>query len=96
MTQEVLLVEFRIAVGRVDDFAAAIDENARASLAHEPGCRRFDVCRDPADRQNFVLYEIYDDEAAVQAHLRAEHFVRMDRACAAWVEHKSVRRLQLP
>ena len=88
-----LVVEFRIHPGHVVDFAAAIAENARASLAHEPGCRRFDVCLDPADAGLFFLYELYDDEAAIQAHLQSAHFRRMDQATAGWVQGKTVRRL---
>ena len=92
---QALIVEFRIVMAFVEDFAAAIAENARASLAIEPGCHHFDVCRDPADPLVFFLYELYDDEAAIQAHLRSDHFLRMDRLTAGWVEHKSVRRLQV-
>ena len=88
-----LVVEFRIHPGHVADLAAAIAENARASLAHEPGCRRFDVCRDPADAGLFFLYELYDDEAAIQAHLQSAHFRGMDQATAGWVQGKTVRRL---
>jgi quinol monooxygenase YgiN len=88
-----LVVEFRIHPGHVAAFTAAIAGNARASLAHEPGCRRFDVCRDPADPGLFFLYELYDDEAAIQAHLQSAHFRRMDQATAGWVQGKTVRRL---
>lgn len=90
---QALVVEFRIRPAHVDAFADAIVENARASRETEPGCRQFDVCRDPADPTLFFLYELYDDEAAVQAHLRAPHFLAMSAASADWVEHKTVRRL---
>ncbi|MDQ2779083.1 MAG: antibiotic biosynthesis monooxygenase [Pseudomonadota bacterium] len=93
--QEVLVVEFRIEAQQVAAFAAAIAANAAASLADEPGCRQFDVCRDPAEPALFFLYERYDDEAAVQAHLRAPHFVQMDAATRGWVQSKHVRRLRL-
>jgi quinol monooxygenase YgiN len=90
-----LVVEFRIHAAHVEAFAAAIAANAAASLAAEPGCRRFDVCRDPADPALFFLYELYDDEAAIQAHLNASHFLAMDRLTAPWVAAKTVRRLRL-
>ena len=88
----VLVVEFRIHVAHVAAFASAIDENARASVAHEPGCRQFDLCRDPTDATLFFLYELYDDEAAVQAHLQSPHFRRFDEPTQAWVASKQVRR----
>ena len=85
-----LIVEFRIRLPHVAAFEAAIIDNARASRETEPGCRQFDVCRDPADPQVFFLYELYDDEAAVQAHLRAPHFLHLNEASAPWVETKTV------
>ncbi len=90
----VLVVEFVIHAPHVEAFAEAIAANARASREVEPGCRQFDVCRDPADAQRFFLYERYDDEAALQAHLTAPHFRRMDALTAPWVASKTVRRLR--
>ena len=88
-----LVVEFRIHAAHIEAFDAAIRANARASLDTEPGCRQFDVCRDPDDASLFFLYELYDDEAAIQAHLRSPHFLQMDAATAGWVQAKEVRKL---
>jgi len=89
-----LVVEFRIHAEHIEAFDAAIRANARASLATEPGCRQFDVCREPADAALFFLYELYDDETAIQAHLRSPHFLQLNAATAAWVQSKTVRTLQ--
>ena len=89
-----LVVEFRIRALHIEAFDGAIRANARASLDAEPGCRQFDVCRDPTDPASFFLYELYDDEAAIQAHLRSPHFLQMDATTAGWVESKVVRKLQ--
>ena len=89
-----LVVEFRIKPEFVDAFATAIEDNARASRDSEPGCRQFDVCRDPADASLFFLYELYDDEAAIQAHLKSAHFLQMNETTAGWVQSKAVRKLQ--
>jgi quinol monooxygenase YgiN len=88
------MVEFRIQPAHIAAFEAAITANARDSRATEPGCRQFDVCRDPAQPERFVLYELYDDEAAIQAHLRSAHFVQMNALTADWVAHKTVHRLE--
>jgi autoinducer 2-degrading protein len=87
---QALVVEFRIKPEFVGDFATAIEDNARASRETENGCRQFDVCRDPADAALFFLYELYDDEAAIQAHLATPHFLQMNEATASWVESKKV------
>jgi autoinducer 2-degrading protein len=71
----VVTVEFEIAPDRWAEFLPLMTANAEASRRDEAGCRRFDVCR-PRDRENRVfLYEIYDDEAAFQAHLESRHFL---------------------
>lgn len=88
-----LVVEFRIKAAHIDAFDAAIRANAKASLDDEPGCRQFDVCRDPGDAALFFLYELYDDETAIQAHLQSAHFLQMSAATAPWVDTKRVRKL---
>lgn len=91
---QALVVDFRVKPDCIDAFDTAIRANARASVDGEPGCRQFDVCRDAADPALFFLYELYDDEAAVQAHLRSPHFQALDQASAHWVVTKTVRRLE--
>jgi quinol monooxygenase YgiN len=88
-----LVVEFRIKSAYIDAFEDAIRANARASVEREPGCRQFDVCRDPDDAALFFLYELYDDEAAIRAHLQSPHFLQMSAATASWVDAKVVRKL---
>ncbi len=87
---QALVVRFRIKPGQVDAFERAIVANARASRETEPGCRQFDVCRDPQDAQLFFLYELYDDDAAIAAHMQSPHFLAMNQATAPWVEDKQV------
>jgi autoinducer 2-degrading protein len=70
----VITVEFDVVPAQFDAFLRVMAENAETSRRDEPGCQRFDVCR-PHDSENRVfLYEIYDDEAAFQAHLQTDHF----------------------
>ena len=89
-----VIVQFHLRPAFMDAFTAAIVDNARASRLSEPGCRQFDVCRDPAAPQLFFLYELYDDEEAFQVHLATSHFKAMDELTAAWVERKTVWRYQ--
>ncbi len=58
---------------KLDDFITAIQANAAASR-NEPGCIRFDVIQKKDDPHTFILVEIYQDEAAQQAHRESEHF----------------------
>jgi len=90
----VILVEIVTKPGAQQAFAAAIDANARASNT-EPGCRQFDVCADPAASDRVTLYEIYDDEAAFEAHMRTPHYLEFATASKPLIETIAVRRLRL-
>ena len=69
----VLLVSIRIQPENVDRFMKALGENARAARK-EPGCRQFEVLVDPKDKAKVVLFEVYDDENAFEAHQATPHF----------------------
>jgi (4S)-4-hydroxy-5-phosphonooxypentane-2,3-dione isomerase len=84
----VLVVSIRVKPGKDRQFLAAIEANAAASLRDEPGCRRFDVLRDNADPRHYLLYELYDDEAAFQAHRNMPHFPVWRRVAAECVDEQ--------
>jgi len=69
----VVHVHVRVGPGRVEDFLAATQINARASLG-EPGVLRFDVIQDQADPAHVVLVEVYRDEEASAAHKLTPHY----------------------
>ncbi|ARJ06828.1 antibiotic biosynthesis monooxygenase [Cnuibacter physcomitrellae] len=81
-----VFVRLQIALEKRDEFVAGIRANARASLADEPGCLRFDVHQDATDPTTFYFYEIYVDEAAFEtAHRAAPHYARWREVVAACV-----------
>ena len=67
-----------------------MDENALASIRDEPGCRRFDVLEPAGQADVIVLYEIYDDRAAFDAHVRSPHFGKFQAETERFVAAKSV------
>lgn len=75
-----LVVSLQVKPGHRDAFLDAITANARASFTDEPGCEHFDVAVDTADDHHFVLYELYRDRAALDAHRDAPHFATWRRA----------------
>ena len=90
MTTFVITVEFRLSPGAMAEFRRLIDENARNSCRLEEGCRRFDVLVPAGQSDRVLLYEIYDDRAAFDAHLATEHFKRFNAASAPLVIDKTV------
>jgi (4S)-4-hydroxy-5-phosphonooxypentane-2,3-dione isomerase len=89
-----IVVAFHVHPAHVQAFRQAIVANAGQSLAIEAGCRQFDVCCDPDDATLCFLYELYDDEAAFQAHLQSPHYLQMSALTADWVASKQVWRYQ--
>jgi len=69
----VLEVRIRIKPEHVENFMSKLAENAKAART-EPGCKTFDVSVDPNDRTSVLLYEVYADEKAFQAHQETPHF----------------------
>lgn len=86
----VVCVEFGIADGAMDAFLPLMMEQAKNSLALEPECHHFDVCRDPDGAAKVFLYELYTDKAAFMVHLQSEHFKSFDAAAAPMVASKQV------
>ena len=85
----VILVDFQLKSGMEKQFRALIDANADASVRDEPGCLQFDVLEPEGEAGRVLLYEIYCDRAAFEAHLKTGHFrhgtCRQARPCAAHV-----------
>jgi quinol monooxygenase YgiN len=69
----VLQVEIRIKPENVERFMAMVLENG-TNARKEPGCKTFDVLVDPAERTRVMLYEVYADEKAFEAHQATPHF----------------------
>ena len=87
----VLVVDFVVKPEHVAAFAVEIRKNAKASRETEPGCRQFDVCVAPEDPAKIVLYEVYDDRAAFEAHLKTPHFLAFKPKMEAWLASNVVR-----
>lgn len=85
----VVSVIFDVEPDAADRFRRALLANARTSLAEEPGCLRFDVAEDN-NAARFVLWEIYTDKAAFDAHCASQHFDAFDRIVAPWTRAKTV------
>ena len=90
MSGYVIVVDFKLHPGKYAAFRNLVEENARASAQTEPGCRRFDVLAHRKDGDRILLYEIYDDRAAFDAHLKTPHFASFNSASAPLVADKTV------
>jgi quinol monooxygenase YgiN len=67
MSQVVLQVDIQVSKENLDKFMPKLLENARAART-EAGCRQFEVLVDPDDKTRLMLFEVYDDQKAFEAH----------------------------
>lgn len=96
-SQLVILVEFKLDPDNLPRFLELVRANAKTSLAVEPGCRRFDVALEQgAGGPTVLLYEIYDNDAAFQAHLKLEHVTTFLAVARTLVKSQTIRRFDLP
>ena len=72
----VLAAKWTAKAGEEQRVQDALERLAGPSRA-EPGCRFYQPCRDTEDPRVFLIFEIYDDAAALEAHAASEHFQRI-------------------
>ncbi len=65
MGQFAVVASYEIASDKIDTFLPFLLAHRDRCLRDEPGTLRFDVLR---PEKNLMLYEVYADEAAFQAH----------------------------
>lgn len=60
-----------------DQVLADLVEMKKEVDAHEPGCIAYQVWESTEHANQFLLYEVYADEAAAEAHRQTPHFTRL-------------------
>jgi autoinducer 2-degrading protein len=87
-------VDLDIVPAEREKYLAAITENGTAAVT-EPGCRRFDILNLASDPNHFLLYEVYDNEAAFQAHRASDHFKKYAEVTAKMVAKRESRTMSV-
>lgn len=90
MTECVVMVRFEVEPGRREAFLPVIEANAAASLAEEPGCRRFDVILPNDEPDVVLLYEVYEDAEAFARHRQTPHYARFGRESEGLLRSRQV------
>jgi quinol monooxygenase YgiN len=90
--QYVIVAEFEVKPGGLEHFLELAKADADQSVGSEPGCRQFDVTVDRGANR-VLLYEVYDDQAAFDAHLQMPHLAAFRAGIEPLVVSRNVRRL---
>ena len=60
--------------GKEADLEATFGELSKAVRANEPGNKLYTLCKSRKDKGTYVVLEIYENDAALDAHRNSEHF----------------------
>lgn len=74
----------------VASMRAAVVLHARNCLEKEPGCLRYDVGLDPVDPGSLLLYQVYVDENAFNAHKELPHYAEFRLKVDNWIAARRV------
>src|ERR1700676_3344078 len=79
-------VKVRVKPGERERCLKAIQVDSLGSERDEPRCMRFNVLQDAQDQNVYYFYEVYRDEAALEAHRAAPHYAvwRGGAGTAGW------------
>jgi autoinducer 2-degrading protein len=86
----VVAVDLDIAPGQIDNYLAAIKENGAAAVK-EPGCREFNISVSEKDPNHVLLFEVYDNAAALEAHRATDHFKKYAATVKEMVAKRDIR-----
>jgi quinol monooxygenase YgiN len=74
MAAFVVIAEFAVASERKKEFLELCAFDSLRSVTDEPGCRQFDVVTSEESPEAVILYEVYDDRSAFDAHKATPHY----------------------
>lgn len=69
----VQFVHIRVKPDKISEFLDVFRINYEGT-SREPGNFRFDVLGDPNDDTHYVIYEVFESEAAVDEHRKTAHY----------------------
>lgn len=85
-----LIVRVTIHPGKGAEFEAAFAEQATGVRASEPGNRLYQLVRSREDETAYVVMELYDDKAALEAHRNAPHMAAVRPRIAPLIAARSI------
>lgn len=65
--------------GKMEQFLAAIKENAAAAIK-EPGCRKFDVMTSKKEPNHVFTFVVFDGPAALEVHRKTDAYKKFRSA----------------
>ena len=89
-TPHILVVEFDIVPAEIDKFTTAIKELGAATV-DEAGCRQFSIAISQKDPNHVVLFEVWDNTAALDAYFAIDRFKKYQATTANMIAKRDIR-----
>ena len=90
-----IVAEFKVALSGAGNFRALAEQHAHRCLEREPGCWQFDITQDHADPEQWLFYERYRDEAALDAHRKTDYLAKFLESTRSHITDRKMRRLDV-
>ncbi len=90
-----IIVHFEAKPDQIDAFKREIIAHATRCIEREPGCLQFDVVQDPKNPAHFAVYEVYKDQAAVDAHRATPYMAETGKIIPTLVTKRELHLLDL-
>lgn len=87
-----IIVKTELKAGARKKFLDAMLPNAEASVRDEPGCLVFDVLEMREEPDTFLLYEVYESQAALEDHKQTAHYKASRAVVTDLIENQTVLR----
>src|ERR1700688_516486 len=88
----IVAVDLDIVPAELDKYMAASKENGAASVK-DAGCREFNITVSQKDPNHVLLFEVYDNAAAFEAHRATDHFKKYIATTTSMVAKREIRQL---
>ena len=69
-----VIAELTVQDGKGAEFESAVADLIAQIELNEPGNREYRLVRSKADPNSYRIFELYDDEAALDVHSKSDHF----------------------
>jgi len=81
-----IFVTIKIKPGFREKFMEASLGDGQGSVRDEKSCYRFDILQNGSDPNTFHLYEVYENEAALETHRTMPHFKKWRETVQDWFD----------
>ena len=86
----ILVVEYDIVPAEIDKYLTAIKELGAAAVK-EPGCRQLSIAVSQKDANHVLLFEVWDNAAALDAFFATDGFKKYQATTANMISKRDIR-----